>query len=1113
MTIHTPLLLLRAALVGGIAVGALASSSPAQARIVVSTTRTTVAVSPVAPTFVDINPDNEDAGTTECKESELCVSQQNGGRVNGLAVVPDDPNVYFAASEVGGLFKSTDGGSSWTHLDGHLPTTTWDVAVEPGGQRVFATSFNEGRVDTAAPLQVSTDGGLTWSGRLPAAPSTCDPARAAQPSAFGIALRPGTSEVLVGTNCGLVVSNQAGDKGTWTRFDPTPDDDEPSPVWDIVALPGGKTYACGDDGLLVSNDGQPGPSWKKLESTPPTPLPGGFCSLAVSPDDSNVVFVVFARGSFGGDGFAVGCCEFPPGTGAEFFEGHIDADKASVALTPLPYPDDIYSPKPDPYPNTVTKKGRVPFVVTNKRSQGYDLWVGDGSLWRVPCVPDQSSSCPAAIDTSQWDGSFTDHLGGATKAHGDSSDLEFDPAVSVDACPTLYSSDGGVYLNTDKDPKTCFTPSFEGANTGLHAFLLWDMEGVHADKADDEDIYFSTQDNGLFYTGEAGKCGDPSTGQTCSWMHPTGGDEMDVAADEKSVLASRGGELRKADRGYVNPVWLIRSGLGPIGVPGQLASVGSGEFLLVVPPNCCNLDQDGVPTDPIPMGVRDLVNVSDIKQDVSYFGTEVGGYGSWAKKSSLPPCHIVVSQRAEELRPQPYVLAGACGWPYSMEGRAAYAADQLWTYRDGRWEQIPVPTQIDGVATGATGFGLIAVDPVNPNRLYASVVGSQPPLMVRSTDGGDQWARDDALTNLMSANGRFIAYPGVNRDQIWPYQQPLMVAFDPDDPNILVAGGASSGVFISSDGGESWSLLTDPFTPGTSPIQHLPRPLWAHFDHDTAGVVRIYLGTGRGVWRVEVPEADAAIVSFAAVTSPSKVLVGQPVELTLRKVVTNHGPSAPVNITVARTATAPSGSNVTPTTSSETVTAVAKDELRTIDETFTITCGAPGLQTFSFGNRIHPASPAYVDPNPTNNSAAAQVTVECVLPVAVNIKPGGFPNAINLKGTAPVAVLTTAAGEYGLPLAFDATTIDPASVRFGSATLVFSGTGGAAPIHGAGHIEDSYELDETTRDGDLDMVLQFRVADSDLTSSSTEGCVSGSYHDAGGASRRFFGCDSVKISP
>jgi photosystem II stability/assembly factor-like uncharacterized protein len=1081
-------------------VGALAAAAPPPANSNAGTARSVAADSPVAPWFVDISPENEERGYlnlfNDCP-STGCVSQQDGGRVNGLAVVADVPNVYFAASEVGGLFKSTDGGSSWTHLDGHLPATAWDVAAAPGGQRVFATSFNEGRTDTSAVLQVSTDGGETWSGRLPAAPDGCAPVRAEQPSAFGIALRPGTSEVLVGTNCGLALSNNAGE--VWTRFDPSPKDSR-SAVWDIVALPGGRTYACGDDGLLTSPDGQPG-EWTSL-GTPPL-FPGGFCSLAVSPDDPNVVFMAVARGTWPGDAFGVGCCLFPrDGVGPEFYEGDVVA--SAVAWTRLPYPDADSVNDPA---GQVTKKGRVPFVVTNKRSEGYDLWVGDGSLWRVPCSSEQKPNC-LPEDRPQWAGSFTDHLGPRTDAHGDSGDLEFNPAMSVDACPTLYSSDGGVYSNTDTLAGTCEDPDFVGANTGLHAFLLWDLEGVHIEGTDTEDIYFATQDNGLYYTDEAGTCNPPA--EPCVWDHRTGGDEFDLAADETQVVVS-GSNMWVADRGYPNPVQVIRSGLGPLGVPSQVASAGSGEFMMVVQrpyravdgSGCC-VDKDGNPIT-IPTGVRDINDVENAP-----FGSPLG---NWT--SSKPPCHVVVGVGPNG--PQPYVLAGLCYWANSRQGRAFAADDELWTYRevDGvpTWDQIDLPS-------GATGFGLIAVDPTNSDRLYASVVGGEPPRMVRSTDGGRNWDDDTELTSLMSGNGTFLPYPGIDpldgnqfTGGLWPYQQPLMVAFDRQNPDILVAGGTSSGVFISSDGGDSWDLLTDPFTPGTSGIPHLPRPLWAHFDHDKPGVVRIYLGTGRGVWRVEVPEADAAIVSFGAVTPPSSVVVGQPVELTLRKVVTNHGPSTPVNITVTRTATAPSGSSVTPEAMSATAIAVAKDELRTIDETFTITCGAPGPQTFSFANQIHPASPAYVDPDATNNSAAAPVTVECVQPVAINIKPGGFPNTINLKGTAPVAVLTTQAGEYGLPLAFDATTIDPASVRFGAASLVFSGTGGAAAIHNAGHVEDSYELDEKTRDGDLDMVLQFRVADSGLTTSSTEACVKGSFAGAGGAVREFFGCDSVKVSP
>jgi hypothetical protein len=237
------------------------------------------------------------------------------------------------------------------------------------------------------------------------------------------------------------------------------------------------------------------------------------------------------------------------------------------------------------------------------------------------------------------------------------------------------------------------------------------------------------------------------------------------------------------------------------------------------------------------------------------------------------------------------------------------------------------------------------------------------------------------------------------------------------------------------------------------------------------------------------------------------------VDLTLRKVITNHGPSSPVNVTVLRTATAPPGSTVAPSSSSVTALAVAKDELRTIDETFTITCGTAGAQTFSFANAIQLANAADTDPDLTNNAATVPVTVGCVVPVAINIKPGGFPNAMNLNGAASVAVLSTQAGEYGLPLAFDATTIDPASVLFGPASLVFSQTGGATAVHGTGHLEDARELDEKTRDGDLDMVLQFRVEASGLTMASTEACVSGTFTGTGGIALKFFGCDSIKVSP
>jgi hypothetical protein len=73
------------------------------------------------------------------------------------------------------------------------------------------------------------------------------------------------------------------------------------------------------------------------------------------------------------------------------------------------------------------------------------------------------------------------------------------------------------------------------------------------------------------------------------------------------------------------------------------------------------------------------------------------------------------------------------------------------------------------------------------------------------------------------------------------------------------------------------------------------------------------------------------------------------------------------------------------------------------------------------------------------------------------------------------------------------------------------GTGGALEIHNRGHLEDAFELDEVTKDGDLDMVLHFKASDSGLSLGDVEACVIGNWTDTGGVVHSFFGCDAVRI--
>jgi len=71
------------------------------------------------------------------------------------------------------------------------------------------------------------------------------------------------------------------------------------------------------------------------------------------------------------------------------------------------------------------------------------------------------------------------------------------------------------------------------------------------------------------------------------------------------------------------------------------------------------------------------------------------------------------------------------------------------------------------------------------------------------------------------------------------------------------------------------------------------------------------------------------------------------------------------------------------------------------------------------------------DPDLTDNQQSTLFQIDCVVPIAINVRPGQFPNPINLNTDATLAALTTSAGEYGLPLDFNANAIDVSRIMWG----------------------------------------------------------------------------------
>ena len=113
-----------------------------------------------------------------------------------------------------------------------------------------------------------------------------------------------------------------------------------------------------------------------------------------------------------------------------------------------------------------------------------------------------------------------------------------------------------------------------------------------------------------------------------------------------------------------------------------------------------------------------------------------------------------------------------------------------------------------------------------------------------------------------------------------------------------------------------------------------------------------------------------------------------------------------------------------------------------------------------------------------------------VIPIQIDIKPGSFPNSINLgsKGTIPVAIFSTPT--------FDATTIDPTTVTLADAPVRLRGKG--RPMASA---------EDVNGDGLLDLVVHVKTKDLELTDADSQAQLTGETFD--GVS--IVGTDTIRV--
>ncbi len=91
-----------------------------------------------------------------------------GGRIVDLAYDPKTPSTIYAAAATGGVFKSIDAGASWTPIfDEQAVLTIGDIAVDPVDPQTLYVGTGEANGGhnnfAGGGLYKSTDGGATWT--------------------------------------------------------------------------------------------------------------------------------------------------------------------------------------------------------------------------------------------------------------------------------------------------------------------------------------------------------------------------------------------------------------------------------------------------------------------------------------------------------------------------------------------------------------------------------------------------------------------------------------------------------------------------------------------------------------------------------------------------------------------------------------------------------------------------------------------------------------------------------------------------------------------------------------------------------------------------------------
>ncbi|HKR65702.1 MAG TPA: hypothetical protein VJZ00_18370 [Thermoanaerobaculia bacterium] len=382
----------------------------------------------------------------------------NGGRVDTIAVDPTKDTRILVASESGGLFRSSDGGATWHHVDSLKVFNTNAVAYVPSNPKIIIVTASEDfRTSNGGGIWRSIDGGTNWKHIAnPSAPAGVTD----RYNAWEISIAPDTGKIYVGTSYGVAMSENNG--STWKYVDVFAAGNRS--VISVVAQSGDLVIAGGFAGIRRSTDA--GGMW-----TAPATGVGGIWDIHAfgrNPAADTVAYVMngstnlyFSEDS--GDHWT----QITSAAAGGGTCGGIAFVKAIKRLRKRPHPLP---------PQTVV-----------------DLYAGNRCGLQKMTAP--------RVSTGHFDysGSWTT----LNMDHGDTRELSFTSLHQ----PLLLGTDGGLHKTSDGGANWSFVG---GGSAGYNALQITEVKGQWIEDIGRHDLYFGTQDNSNWASGDDG----------ATWINP-----------------------------------------------------------------------------------------------------------------------------------------------------------------------------------------------------------------------------------------------------------------------------------------------------------------------------------------------------------------------------------------------------------------------------------------------------------------------------------------------------------------------------------------------------------------------------------------------------------------